>query len=305
MRLTAVDTSTLTAIYESVRALFLEIYNSTPPAYTDYAMEVESSGQTEQYHWLGAFPRMKEWVSERIVERLGAFMYTVENRNYEDTISIDMNDIEDDRVGLYRPIIELAAQTARNHPAQLALQVFNNNPTGYDGQPLFSTSHQEGNSGVQSNVVTGTGTTLDKLIADLDTADARFASFKNDRGEPIMIAGAPLSVTHVMCPPALKGAFETIASAQLIQNTTNKWANRLRVITNPYLTDANDWIALSLASQVKPVLVQIRRAPQPNGFDSAIAETERFWRRRLVIGIDGRYAVAPAFWQTAILVTNA
>lgn len=304
MRLTAVDTSTLTAIYESVRALFLEIYNSTPPAYTDYAMEVESNAQTEQYHWLGAFPRMKEWVSERVVERLGAFMYSVENRNYEDTISIDMNDIEDDRVGLYRPIIELAAQTARNHPAQLALQIFDNNPVGYDGQTLFSATHSEGDSGIQSNIVLGSGVNLNSLVNDLDAADARFASFKNDRGEPIMIAGAPLSVTHVMCPPTLKGAFETIANAQIIQNTTNKWAGRLRVIVNPYLQDQNDWIALSLASQVKPVLVQIRRAPQPTGFDSAVAETERFWRRRFVIGVDGRYAVAPAFWQTAVIVTN-
>lgn len=305
MRLTAVDTSTLTAIYEAVRALFLDIYNSTPPTYTDYAMEVESTAQVEQYHWLGAFPSMKEWVSERTAERIGAFMYSVENRNYEGTITIDMNDIEDDRLGLYRPLVEAAARTARNHPAQLALQVFEQNPTAYDGNPMFSPSHEEGQSGVQSNIVTGTGTTLPNLIADLDAADARMASFKNDRGEPIMISGMPLSVTHVMAPPALKGAFETIANAQMIQNTTNKWAGRLSVIVNPYLTDQNDWIAICARAEAKPVLVQIRRPAQPNGFDSAVAETERFWRRRLVIGIDGRYAVAPAFWQTAVRVVNA
>jgi phage major head subunit gpT-like protein len=304
MPLTAVDTSTLQAIYENVRALFLDIYNRTAPAYQEFAMEVPSTTQQETYTWLGAFPTLQEWVSERTIQRIAAFEYTVVNKNYEATISIDMNDIEDDRIGVYRPMIELAAQTARNHPADLAFQLFQQNPTGYDGQPLFSANHQEGASGTQSNIITGTGTSLTNLIDDLDAASARFASLKNDRGQPITIAGQHLDVTHVMVPPALKGAFETIAFANMIQNTTNKWANRIKVIVNPYLTDNNDWFALCLQYPFKPILVQMRRPPAPSGFNDSVTENERFWRRRMVIGIDGRYAVAPAFWQTAIKVVN-
>lgn len=301
----SINISTLTSIYESVRALFAQIYDEQVPDYQTYAMEVPSGGQTEVHNWLGAIPSLKEWVGSRVIDKLSAFEYAVENRDWQATISIDRNAIEDDRVGLFRPVIEMLARQARNHPSQLALQVINNNPTGYDGQPLFSASHSEGSSGTQSNIITGSGTNLDQIIADLDAADARFASFRNDRGEPIMIGGRPLRVTHVMCPPSLVGKFRTIQSAQLVQNTNNRWYQNLEVIVNPYLSDANDWIAMCLEHPVKPVLVQIRRAPQLQDFNAVVAETELFHNKRFLIGVDGRYAVAPAFWQTAIRVANA
>lgn len=300
----SVDVQTLRAIYENIRALFLEIYNSTLPAYTDLAMEVPSNNAREIHTWLGAFPTLREWVSERTIERLAAFEYAVENRDWESTIEIPRNAIEDDSVGLFRPTIEALAREARNHPSRLVMQLFETNPTGYDNQPLFSANHQEGRSGVQSNIVTGAGTTLAQIIDDLDKASARFASFKDDRGNPIMIGGQPLDVTHVMVPPALKGAFETIARAEIIQNTTNKWQGRLQIIVNPYLSDPNDWIALSLNQTVKPALVQIRRPAQVQDFNSEVAAYELFHRKRFLIGVDGRYAVAPAFWQTAIRVVN-
>jgi phage major head subunit gpT-like protein len=304
MRRPAVDIQTLSAIYENARALFLDIYNSTPPAYQTIAMEVESTTQTEIHTWLGAIPAVKEWVSERSIERLSAFEYAVVNRDWEMTIEIPRNAIEDDRIGQFRPVIEMMARQARNHPSMLVMQTFRDNPVSYDNQPLFSANHQEGQSGVQSNIVTGTGTTLAQIIDDLDQASARFASFRDDRGNPIMIAGQPLDVTHVMTPPALKGAFETIARAEMIQNTTNKWQGRIEVITNPYLTDPNDWYALCLAHPFKPVLVQMRRPATIQDFDSEVAAYELFHRKRFLIGVDGRYAVAPAFWQTAIRVSN-
>jgi phage major head subunit gpT-like protein len=304
MRRPAIDVQTLRAIYENARALFLDIYNSTPPAYQTIAMEVESTTQTEIHTWLGAIPAVKEWVSERSIERLSAFEYAVVNRDWEVTIEIPRDAIEDDRVGLYRPTIEMMARQARNHPSMLVMQIFRDNPVGYDNQPMFSTSHQEGQSGVQSNILNGTGTDLVRIIDDLNQASARFASFKDDRGNPIMIAGQPLDVTHVMVPPNLKGAFETIARAELIANTTNNWQGRIEVITNPYLADNTDWYALCLAHPFKPVLVQMRRPATIQDFDSEVAAYELFHRKRFLIGADGRYAVAPAFWQTAIRVTN-
>lgn len=301
----SIDISTLTSIYESVRTLFSQIYDEQLPDYQVYAMEVPSGGQTEVHNWLGAIPSLKEWVGSRVIDKLSAFEYAIENRDWQETIAIDRNAIEDDRIGLYRPAIEMLARQARNHPSELALRLFNANPVGYDGQPLFSANHSEGQSGVQSNIITGAGTNLDQIIADLDAADARFASFRNDRGDPIMIGGRPLRVTHVMCPPALIGKFRTIQSAQTIANTNNRWYQNLEIIVNPYLTDQTDWIAMCLEHPVKPALVQIRRAARLQDFNSVVAETELFHNKRFLIGVDGRYAVAPAFWQTAIRVANA
>lgn len=301
----SVDVMTLRSIYESVRALFLEIYNQEVADYTLYAMEVPSGGQTEVHNWLGAIPTLKEWAGPRVIDRLSAFEYTVENKDWQLTLEIPRNAIEDDRVGLYRPAVEMMARQARNHPSQLALRLFETNPVGYDGQPLFSVSHREGDSGTQSNILNGSGVTLDQILADLDAADARFADFKNDRGEPILIGGRPLRVTHVMVPNGLLGKFRTIQNADMIQNTNNRWRGNLEIIVNPYLADQNDWVALCLEHTVKPVLVQIRRRAQIEDFNSQVAEVELFHNKRFLIGVDGRYAVAPAFWQTAIRVVNA
>lgn len=298
------DVMSLRAIYQAVRALFVDIYNQELPAYTDLAMETRSVSGREVYSWLGAVPTMHEWVSDRMIQRLGAFEYTVPNRDYALTIEIARNAIEDDQIGLYRPLIETIARQARNHPAELVYRMFGENPIGYDGRPLFATNHEEGESGSQSNVVGGFGTDTTAILTDLDKCEERFASFRNDRGLPIMVAGRPLSVTHVMCPPALKGVFTTIANAQVVSNTTNKWAGRISVLVNPYLSDANDWYALCLEYPFKPALVQIRRPATVSQFDATLAQAELFKNKRFLIGVDGRYAVAPAFWQTAIRVSN-
>ena len=98
----SVDVMTLRSIYESVRTLFLEIYNQEVADYTLYAMEVPSGSQTEVHNWLGAIPTLKEWAGPRVIDRLSAFEYTVENKDWQLTLEIPRNAIEDDRVGLYR-----------------------------------------------------------------------------------------------------------------------------------------------------------------------------------------------------------
>ncbi|MEC9314515.1 MAG: Mu-like prophage major head subunit gpT family protein, partial [Pseudomonadota bacterium] len=60
------------------------------------AMEVPSTTKTEDYAWLERFPKMRKWVGEKHVKALKAGKYTATNEDWETTIAVDRNDIEDD-----------------------------------------------------------------------------------------------------------------------------------------------------------------------------------------------------------------
>lgn len=58
-------------------------------------MEVPSVSREENYKWLGQIPRMREWVGEREIQNLSASDYTIKNKDFELTIAVPRNDIED------------------------------------------------------------------------------------------------------------------------------------------------------------------------------------------------------------------
>ena len=54
-----------------------------------------------------------------MIQALEAHTYTIVNRNFEDTVAIDRNDIEDDTYGVYEPIIEQLGWDTKMHPDML------------------------------------------------------------------------------------------------------------------------------------------------------------------------------------------
>ena len=80
--------------------------------YTQVAMTVPSSTAEEVYAWLGKIPGLKEWVGERVIENLRQHGYTLRNRDFEDTIEVDRNHIEDDRYGVYAPMFTALGEAA-------------------------------------------------------------------------------------------------------------------------------------------------------------------------------------------------
>ena len=101
---------------------------------------------------------MRDWLGDRVVKDLSAFHYEIANKDYEVTIGVDRNDINDDQIGVYNPIIRMLAQQAKVHPAQLvfALLAAGFATECYDGQYFFDSDHPVGESTV-SNVGSGAG----------------------------------------------------------------------------------------------------------------------------------------------------
>lgn len=142
-----------------------------PTEHLAVAMVVRSSTGANEYGWLGKFPSVREWLGPRVVQNLKGFGYTIKNRDWELTIAVDRNDVEDDNTGLYAPMFEEMGQSTSAKACQLVFDLLKNGFTTqcYDGQFFFDTDHpvilEDGTDGTYSNSQGGSGAPW--FLADL------------------------------------------------------------------------------------------------------------------------------------------
>jgi phage major head subunit gpT-like protein len=128
-------------------------------SYEAIATIVPSNSRSNTYAWLGSMPGMRKWVGDRIIKELVGHHYSLENQDFELTISVDRNDFEDDNFGIYTPMAANMAFEGKSHKSRLVWELLadGENQEGYDGQPFFSTTHPDGQGGTQSNLIAGAG----------------------------------------------------------------------------------------------------------------------------------------------------
>lgn len=266
-------------------------------------METQSTGRDEEYGWLGESPSMSEWVDERRVKALNDFDYKLKNKDYEATMGVKRNDLEDDRLGAVKlRIADLAVKAKSTHPRKLFFDALIAGTTElcYDGLPFFSASHTEGDSGTQSNLISGTGVSLAQLDADIDTVRAAMKGYKNDIGEPL--DESEIEIT-IVCPLALESKFEKLNIMEKLDENTNTKKGKLKIVSSGRLTDANDWYLANTKAGLKPFIRQIR---QPVQFQSLQNDSEAgFMRKVFHYGVDSREVFGYGLWQKMVKVTNA
>ena len=151
----------LANIYVGLSTIFNAAFQEGPPPWCEQvAMTVPSSGRSLDYKFLLDFPGMREWIGDRVIKSLAGKKWIVENKDWEATIEVFRNDIDDDQLGLYNPIVAALAQEARFHPNQLvaALIAAGAADDCYDGKKFFATNHpmRKGTDG--SNLDAGAST---------------------------------------------------------------------------------------------------------------------------------------------------
>ncbi len=153
----------LEAVNKGFKTNFQSGFAGVTALYTSLCTIVPSSSSEETYGWLGDIPKMREWIGDRQIHGLQAHGYSIKNRKFELTVSVEKDDIEDDKLGIYGPRFELLGQAAAQHPDDL---VFGELIPGawstpcYDGQYFFDADHPVGLPGAQttvSNVQAGSG----------------------------------------------------------------------------------------------------------------------------------------------------
>ena len=170
---------------------FQQGFGSVTPTWQQIAMRVSSSAKVETYGWMKGLPAVREWIGQRVINNLEATGAQIVNRDWEHTIGVDSNDIEDDRLGIYAPMFAMQGEVVARHPDDLvwSLLAQGMTTTGLDGQYFFDTDHashdRDGKEVSYSNVQVGAGPMW--VLMDLSRAYMKPLIFQV-RKEPQFVA---------------------------------------------------------------------------------------------------------------------
>ena len=295
-----INTGVLT---KGLRSEFFNRFDAATTYYQDLCTRIQSNSDSEDYKWLGSLPRMREWGTGRVAKGLRTESYSVENLKYEATIEVDRDEISDDKTGQIRIRVGELAERAALHKDYLISQLLINGETSgfnsYDGVSFFNASHESGESGTQSNLLTYVAVdsddpTTEEFKGALKTAIAAVMGFKDDQGDPMAI-----SATGLVCvvPTTMYLTALEAVNATMVNSTSNVVAGAARVVGFPWLTDVSKWYLLKTEGVVRPLIFQDR---EPVEFTALTEESDvGFRREKFLYGVRARYCLTYGYWQHA------
>lgn len=240
------------------------------------------------YAWLDKFPGFREWVGERVFNNVAGQRYEVLNRHFEDSVSMPMNDIDDDQYGVYGPMVQMMSENWMELKYYLAIEALLLNPLCFTGKTFFATDHKYGKNTINNKgTVALSKTTFEAAWTAMSTY--KFANNELCRAKP----------THLVYGPALHATAHGIVVARQITDgdgnlVDNPNYNRAIPVELAEFsgTYANYWMLLDCSRPIKPVARQIRKEASPF-MDIDPATVQRLGRYDILA--DGRAAAAPTF----------
>lgn len=294
-------------VFITLLATFNNAFGNAPSTWQKVAMEVPSTSGQNDYSWLSAFPKMREWIGEKVVKSLEAFQYTVKNKDWESTLRVKRNDIEDDNLGIYGPQAQMAGQSAAQLPDDIVYALLGNGFVNkcYDGQYFFDTDHPvkqtDGSTASVSNKGTYKLSVASLAAADtsLGAADVALMEMKDDEGRTLNIKPNLLVVGTGM--KLVANALMT--TDRLEDGKPNPYKGAYEVLVEPRLP-RTFWALMDTSKPVKPLVYQPRKKPefvQQTGMDS----DNVFLRAEYLFGAEARANGGYGFWQLAFGSTGA
>lgn len=245
---------TMDSLFFAFNALMQKGLGTAWTGWNKFATTVNSSTGIEKYPSTVIGSGMREWVGERVVNAVKGKLLEVRNKDFEHTVGVSRNDIEDDMIGFYNALFTDLGIEAGSLWGRLATEALCKAGKWADGADFFSASRKIEKTSV-NNVVAGALT-----MANYETARAQMMAFCKADGSPLGLVPDTL-----MVGPALEGTAKRLLATDLIaeSNTTvsNIHKDECAVEVNPYMTGthANKWFLLCTSRGFKPVAVQKRK----------------------------------------------
>lgn len=292
--------SNILLLEKGLRTEFLKAFDNgeNPADVMDMIMETSSSSDSEKYGWLGQVSQMIEWKDERTLKGLADYNYSINNVDYESTLKVNRNVMEDDQIGAVKLRIRDLAAKARLHPRKLFFDALVAGTTDlcYDGVPMFSNSHPESGSN-QDNLLgytmAGASVTTAEFQASFIAGRAALRSFVDDQGDPRNEGDLKLKV---VCGPNLEGVVDEVLTASMLNSTTNTLKGAASKLISSRLS-GNDYYLLDTMGEMKPLVLQKRQAIN---FESMDKGERAFMRKELLYGVDYRAGFGYGLWSKAV-----
>lgn len=307
-----VNSDFLEGLLTNYRALFAREFSAAQAlqGWQNLAMKMDSDGEVNEYTWFGTVPKMQDVSKDQVsIRGLEEYNFSIRNKEYQAAIEVERKALERDRLNLITPRIQQLAGEAARHPGDLVFSLVEANPDAFDGVAYFHTTRTIGESANIDNKLSGAGTTIANIQADLAKARAQMRKFQDDRGRPLNMVG-----NCIMVPPELEQRIWQALNvqgagpreAQVIPATTNGILNGAgyTVIVNPYLTDVNDWYLFHLGGPaMRPFVWQVEKDPVLES-DTNPNSRENILKRKFVYSVYGRYAAGVTDPRLGIMIEN-
>lgn len=298
-----INASTISGLFTSLKATFNKAFEGAPAIWEKTAMKIPSSAREENYAWLSRFPRMREWIGEKVVKALEAFKYTIPNKKFEATIAVMEEDLEDDQLGIYAAQAQEAGFSAKSLPDELISDLKNNAFVSlcYDGQYFYDTDHSVAGASVSNKLTAALAcTSKAAALASYGAARTAMMSFKDDDGRPLGLIPNILEV-----PPALEAVGSTLCNSdKLDDNSPNPYKGQCELIVNPRLTSSTAWFLHATNRPIKPFVYQERKAPVFKSQTNPDSD-DVFMKGEYKFSVESRGNAGYGLWQQSVGSTGA
>lgn len=298
-----INKAALVAVFLSLKTTFNKAFEAAPSTWQKIAMEVPSTSGQNDYSWLSNFPKMRRWIGAKVVKALEAYKYVVANEDFEATVEVDRNHIEDDQLGIYLPQAQMAGFSAAQLPDELVYEAVNGGFTKlcYDGQYFFDTDHPVAGTSV-SNTSTAVLSNATLALAQAGYGAARTAmkKFKDEDGRSlnispnVLLVGAALEDTARML----------LTNDKLADDKPNPYKGTAELVVDTRIQSDTAWFLLDTSKPVKPFVYQPRKKPVFVSQTNPDAE-DVFSLKKYKFGAEARAAAGYGFWQLAFGSTGA
>jgi len=298
-----VNKASITAVFISLKTTFNQAFEGAPSQWQKTAMLVPSGSSQSDYAWLSRFPKMRKWLGDKVIKSLSAFNYSVVNDDWEATVAVKRNDIEDDTLGIYAPQAQEAGYSAKNLPDEIVSDLKNDafESECYDGQYFYDDDHPVGES-TDSNLGTAALSAATTALALASYGAARLAimTMTDDEGRPLGLIPDVLEV-----PPALEATGRLLLeNPKLTDESPNPYIGTAELVVNPRLTSSTAWFLHVTKRPIKPYIYQERKKPvfvEQTGMDN----DDVFMRGEFKFGAEARAAGGYGLWQMSYGSTGA
>lgn len=296
----------LQALQTSVSQIFRSAYRDTSTPIMQLATRITSSHKVETYGWMQRLLEMREWIGPRVIQGMATQAYTLENKKFESTLGVDVDELADDSLGLFAPRVQEFGRVGARLWERLLIDglIAGTTGLGFDGLSFFNTSHTLNPAGVQSNSISG-GTSAFSEI-NLDIAINAMRRFTGEDGRFLGV-----NPTHIVIPPELEMTVRKVLKANLVANGgTNVFNGLLDIIVIPELPATGSqgatsvWYLVDLSAPVKPLLLQVRK-PVTLVSKANLDDDNVFWQQQYFWGLDARGVVGYGPWWLAMRLAGS
>ncbi len=144
----------LALLEQGFRASFNVGLTRRAPTWKAIAMEIPSTTGENVYAWLADNFQIREWIGDRVMQNLATGSYKIPNKDFEGSVVVKKNAIDDDQYGIYGKMFEQMGDSVTQFPDKQVYKLLADGfaTVGPDGQYFFDSDHPVGLPGKEVSV---------------------------------------------------------------------------------------------------------------------------------------------------------